>query len=227
MFLPNLTKVRISAILDLRTGVAPARKLFEYREQPCRQYGGSRGTCAERSSIRSRDGLDLAPAESSDRGETKRAKAFRAHNDTRLGQQQGHLSREDIQGQLWTSQPRKVAPSAHECLRTYTILNQIAALWTIRKVGPGPGQCDHRGHDGVIGAVMPSVSWLALFVSSQPSSLVLPSSGQTIWNLASNLGQTRFHKSQTSSQRTKSQLGPECVTMRDKSQLGSRIGQVC
>jgi hypothetical protein len=176
---PNLTKVRILAILYLRTGVAPARKLCEHCDQSCRQYASSRGTCAERSSIRSRDGLDLAPAQIKRSRRIKSAKAFRAHIDTRLGQQQGHLSREDIQGDFCPSPAGEVAPSARERLRTYTILSQISALWTNQKSRPGPGQCDHRGHDGAIGAVMPSVYGLAVLLSSPPSSLVLPSSGQT------------------------------------------------
>ncbi len=101
--LANLTKERNSAILDPRTGVAPARKLCEHRDQPCRQYSGSRGTCGERSSIRNRDGLDLAPAQIKQSRRIKSAKAFRAHMATKFGQQQGHLSREDIQGDFCPS----------------------------------------------------------------------------------------------------------------------------
>ena len=61
--LQTSSKVRNRAILDLRTGVAPARKPCDLRAQPCPQYVSSRGTCAERSSIRRRDRLDLAPAQ--------------------------------------------------------------------------------------------------------------------------------------------------------------------
>jgi hypothetical protein len=59
--LPNLQKARIRAILDLRTGVAPARKLCEHHSQAHDEHTGSRGTCAERSAISLRDGLDLGP----------------------------------------------------------------------------------------------------------------------------------------------------------------------
>jgi hypothetical protein len=55
--LPNLQKARIRAILDLRTGVAPARKLTAHCDQAHDEHTGSRGTCAERSAISRRDGL--------------------------------------------------------------------------------------------------------------------------------------------------------------------------
>jgi hypothetical protein len=59
--LPNLQKARIRAILDLRTGVAPARKLTAHCDQAHDEHTGSRGTCAERSAISLRDGLDHGP----------------------------------------------------------------------------------------------------------------------------------------------------------------------
>ena len=84
------TKARNRPLPALRTGVAPARMPCGLRDQPCKQYASSRGTCAERSSIRRRDGLDLAPAQIKRNRNANSTDRLPARIGMRLGQQQGH-----------------------------------------------------------------------------------------------------------------------------------------